>query len=145
MSRCKSREAVSRLTSQVYDFILAYCRENAFSPSYREIQDGVGICSLSTVKRHVDRLIASGALVGCPNRARSFRPAVTAGAPDTLAEAEKVQERVCLEVRDGGKLYIDCSYSRPRAFPTGLSFEGIVDAEEMKGRVGQVVRSHIEE
>lgn len=141
MSRSKNREAVSNLTDQIFEFIRDYCRTNDIPPSYREIQDGVGIRSLSTVKRHVDKLLQAGALAGSPNKARSFRP-VAARQTGTVS-GDTVRERMCLEVRDGGKLYFDCVYSRSDELPGGISFEGIVDAGEMKGRVGQVVRSHV--
>ena len=66
--------------------------------------------------------------------------------PRTLTAAasgdalETVRQRVCLEMADGGKIYMDCSMEKPRTAPVRVSFEGVLDAKRMKSRVGRIVR-----
>lgn len=38
---------------QIYDFIVAYTQENLYPPSVREIADGVGLGSTSSVYNHL--------------------------------------------------------------------------------------------
>lgn len=40
-------------TNNIYNFILNFITENGYSPSFREIADGTGIKSSSTVKNHL--------------------------------------------------------------------------------------------
>ena len=53
---------------------------------------------------------------------------------------ETVRQRVCLEMADGGKIYMDCNLEKPRTAPVRVSFEGVLDAKRMKSRVGRIVR-----
>ena len=46
--------------------------ENGYSPSYREIQAGLGLSSVSAVAEHIDNLVAKGALQKNPGAARSL-------------------------------------------------------------------------
>ena len=46
--------------------------ENGYSPSYREIQSGLGLSSVSAVAEHVDNLVAKGVLRKVPGAARSL-------------------------------------------------------------------------
>ena len=56
----------------VLDFIDEFTRERGFSPSYREIMNGVGLRSVSAVAEHVDNLVEKGALIKAPGEARSL-------------------------------------------------------------------------
>ena len=53
---------------------------------------------------------------------------------------ETIRQRVCLEMADGGKIYMDCNLEKPRTAPVRVSFEGVLDAKRMKSRVGRIVR-----
>lgn len=46
-----------------------------------------------------------------------------------------VHQRVCLTLADGGKIYMDCNLRKPRAASIKLTFDGILDAKAMKGRI----------
>lgn len=47
---------------QIYFFIVDYIKEHCYSPTVREIADGVNLKSTSTVQMHLDKMIASGML-----------------------------------------------------------------------------------
>ena len=56
----------------VLDFLQDFMDENGYSPSYREIQAGLGLSSVSAVAEHIDNLVAKGALQKNPGAARSL-------------------------------------------------------------------------
>ena len=58
-------------------FIREYFRIHGYAPSYREIGEGCGLSSLSTIKSHMQRLIIEGYLEtdAEPGSPRAFRVA----------------------------------------------------------------------
>lgn len=56
----------------VLDFLQDFTEENGYSPSYREIQAGLGLSSVSAVAEHIDNLVSKGALKKVPGAARSL-------------------------------------------------------------------------
>lgn len=56
----------------VFDFIQDFIEENGHSPSYREIMEGLGLSSVSTVAEHVDALVSKGAVKKSPGEAHSL-------------------------------------------------------------------------
>ena len=58
---------------------------------------------------------------------------------DRRDDIETISRRICLEMADGGKLYMDCHLQKPRAAPVSVCFDGILDAKSMRGKIGQVV------
>lgn len=56
----------------VLNYIENYNSEHDFSPTYREIMEGLGFKSVSSVAEHVENLVAKGALKRRPNEARSL-------------------------------------------------------------------------
>lgn len=58
---------------EIYEFIATYIEENRFSPSMREITEGVGLQSVSTVKGHLDRMKRDGYLDFESIRPRTIR------------------------------------------------------------------------
>lgn len=66
----------------IYRFICKYHAEQGFPPSIREICNGVGLSSPSTVHRHLSLLVKRGLLQRCPNKSRSFAPVSKAGVSD---------------------------------------------------------------
>ena len=59
----------------VYDYILKYRREKRFSPSMREIAEGIGLHSASTVHVHIHHLINKGWLLPSEQLNRTIIPA----------------------------------------------------------------------
>jgi SOS-response transcriptional repressor LexA len=53
-------------------FIDTYMIENDHSPSYREIQNALGLGSVATVAQHIDNCVTAGFLKKTPNAARSL-------------------------------------------------------------------------
>lgn len=66
-----SHLGVTRRQNAVLEFVIKYCAEHGYSPSYQEIAVAVGILSKSGVKRLVDSLVERGRLEKLPRRARS--------------------------------------------------------------------------
>lgn len=95
--------------------------------------EALGIRSSSTISYYIHRLIDSGELVCDESKPRTLTPA-RHGEP-----VETVQQRICLEMADGGKLYMDCNLEKPKAAPVRVSFDGILDAKALKGRIGRIV------
>ena len=49
-------------STHILEFITEYTRENGYSPTIREICEGVGLKSPSTVHGHIERLRRAGKL-----------------------------------------------------------------------------------
>lgn len=56
----------------VLDFIQDFTDEKGFSPSYREIQSGLELSSVSAVAEHIDNLVKKGVIRKTPNTARAL-------------------------------------------------------------------------
>lgn len=56
----------------ILDFISDFTDAHGFSPSYREIMNGLGLSSVSSVAEHIDNLVLKGALIKTPGAARSL-------------------------------------------------------------------------
>ena len=56
----------------VLDFLQDFTEEKGYSPSYREIQAGLGLSSVSAVAEHIDNLVNKGVLKKVPGAARSL-------------------------------------------------------------------------
>ncbi len=56
------------------DYIATFIAENGYSPSYREIKDGMNYSSVATVALHINNLVKRGHLVKRDNSARSLEP-----------------------------------------------------------------------
>ena len=56
----------------VLNFIQDFTEERGISPSYREIQAGLELASVSAVAEHIDNLVEKGVLRKVPGAARSL-------------------------------------------------------------------------
>ena len=56
----------------VLNFIQDFTEESGYSPSYREIQAGLELASVSAVAEHIDNLVSKGVLRKVPGAARSL-------------------------------------------------------------------------
>ena len=56
----------------VLDFLQDFTEENGYSPTYREIQAGLGLSSVSAVAEHIDNLIEKKVLKKVPGASRSL-------------------------------------------------------------------------
>ena len=66
------------------NFISDFTEERGFSPSYREIMNGLGLRSVSAVAEHINNLVAIGAIKKVPGAARSLEIIDTTH-PETVA------------------------------------------------------------
>lgn len=57
---------------QVLDFIRKFIEQHGYSPTYREIKDGLGIASLGSVVQYINDLIQRGLITKTPNSSRSI-------------------------------------------------------------------------
>ncbi len=71
--RKRSKDEIRQKETEVLDFCRQYIEENGFSPSYREIGDGLDISSTSMVKEYMDRLRTRGEIIGLSSSPRAFR------------------------------------------------------------------------
>lgn len=68
----KSLSELRPSTQKTYAFISAFIRERAYSPSTRDIRDGVPLSSTSVSVYHRDQLVKAGLIGYTPDRARSI-------------------------------------------------------------------------
>ena len=128
-----TRRPSDQRCEEIYAYITEYVAENGHSPTFREVGNAVGLRSSSTVSRYIHRLVDEGRITIDESKPRTLS---AASSGDLL---ETVRQRVCLEMADGGKIYMDCNLEKPRTAPVRLSFEGVLDAKRMKSRVGRVL------
>lgn len=67
-----TRSNVEQTVESVYQFIVRYLRENSYPPSVREICNGVGIKSTSTIHAHLKRLQDQGRIEYTPGKRRAI-------------------------------------------------------------------------
>ena len=129
----QKRVTSDKRCDEVYTFITEYITRNGYSPTFREVGDALGLRSSSTISRYIHRLIDEGRISIDESKPRTLS---TAGTGDDI---ETVRQRLCLELADGGKVYMDCNLQKPKAAPVTVSFDGVLDAKAIRGRVGRIV------
>lgn len=67
-----TKRKITKKQQAVLDFIEDFTEENGYSPSYREIQAGLELASVSAVAEHIDNLVIKGAIKKVPGAARSL-------------------------------------------------------------------------
>ena len=65
-------QKITKKQLALLDFLQDFTEEKGYSPSYREIQAGLGLSSVSAVAEHIDNLVFKGALRKVPGAARSL-------------------------------------------------------------------------
>ncbi len=134
-----ARQISQKRYHEVLTFITDFCCQNGYSPTYREIMNALGIRSPSTVSRYIHILLDNGELSCDEFKPRTLTPA------RYEKDVENVQQRICLETADGGKVYMDCNLIKPKTASVSLSFEGILDAKNLKSHVSRIVRCNTEQ
>ena len=122
---------VSDAPQRILSYISAYDGKHGFSPTIREICAGIGICSASTVHRHVNKLKEQGILIvtkpGSP-RSLAINSAVNLDAKAIEAK------HLCLQTSDGGTLILDCKEVNGR-----LEFNGPINATGLHSAMAKVI------
>lgn len=65
-------ERSTKRQKELLDFVDGFIQEHGYGPSYREVMNGLGYKSVSTVAIHIDGLISKGYLRKRDNSARSL-------------------------------------------------------------------------
>lgn len=65
-------ERSTKRQKELLDFVDSFISEHGYGPSYREVMNGLGYKSVSTVAIHIDGLISKGYLRKRDNSARSL-------------------------------------------------------------------------
>ena len=131
----QKRCAPEQRCNEVYAFIMEYVARNGYSPTFREVGDAVGIRSPATISRYIHMLVDEGRI-----SIDESKPRTISTASDESTAFVTVRQRLCLELADGGRIYMDCNLQKPKTAPVTVSFDGVLDANEMKGRIGRIVR-----
>lgn len=122
---------VSDAPQRILRYIADYNDQHGFSPTIREICAGIGICSASTVHRHVNRLKEQGVLIetkpGSP-RSLAINSAVN------LDGTVPTTKHLCLETSDGGTLILDCKTVNGR-----LEFNGPINATGLHSAKAKII------
>ena len=98
-----TRRPSDQRCEEIYAYITEYVAENGHSPTFREVGNAVGLRSSSTVSRYIHRLVDEGRITIDESKPRTLTAAPSGDALETI------RQRVCLEMADGGKIYMDCN------------------------------------
>lgn len=83
----------SKKQRELLNFIDAFISQHGYGPSYREIMNGLGYKSVSTVATHVDNLIKKGHLIKRDYSARSLEVVESARrdftAPKAISQSQE--------------------------------------------------------
>lgn len=131
-----ARKARSDAKAQILGFLNAYTDEHGYSPTYLEIAQAVGFRSTSTIRRYIALLEKEGKLEIRSQRTRTVKPRKNIMLSDV---GEGQHQRVRLEVADGGAVYFDCAVAKKKNGSMGVEFSGVLDASELKKKVGLLV------
>ena len=67
-----TKRKITKKQQAVLDFLQDFTEEKGYSPSYREIQAGLGLSSVSAVAEHIDNMVEKGIVKKVPGAARSL-------------------------------------------------------------------------
>lgn len=105
-------------SQNILDFINEYSKENGYPPTIREICDGVGLKSPSTVHGHIERLKKAGKLDKADSKTRAIK--VSEKESETFTEKEFLEVPVLGTVAAG--VPIAAQEDIERTFPLPMDF-----------------------
>ncbi|MBP9853053.1 MAG: repressor LexA [Patescibacteria group bacterium] len=76
---------------ELLEFIEKFIAQHGYSPSYREIMNGLDYRAVATVAQHIQSLIRRGHLRKRDHSARSLEVVAPTGAPDSLVPTNQVK------------------------------------------------------
>lgn len=68
------RKPLTKKQKRTLDYVSSFIEQHGYSPSYREIANGLKLNSVATVAQHIDSLVTKGLLTKGNNSARSLLP-----------------------------------------------------------------------
>lgn len=105
---------------KILEFVTNYMNENGYPPSIREICQGVGLSSTSTVHAHLETLKKNGLLEKADAKSRGLR--VKNNVPEIVGENEIVNVPVVGKVAAGSPIL--ATENLERTFPIPADFLG---------------------
>lgn len=144
-------ERSTKKQQELLQFVDEFIKEHGYGPSYREVMNGLGYKSVSTVAVHIDGLITKGYLRKRDNSARSLEvvssdykpgagPASTVTANGTAKEkwlVEAVETRFSTYDHSSSPLVLDELYVLVGALKV-LGFDGAYEA--MRAKLSQRIK-----
>lgn len=141
-------ERSTKRQRELLNWVDAFVKEHGYGPSYREIMNGLGYKSVSTVAIHINGLIAGGYLVKRDNSARSLEvvsaeygtipaAAKTGGTAKEKWLVEAVKERFTMYEAAASPQLLDELYVLIGALKV-LGFDGAYEA--MRSQLASVVK-----
>ena len=88
---------------RIIAFIAEFTDQHGFSPTYREIAEGLGYASVSTVHKHITELKEKGLISETDGKSRSL---VLVNGIDGVDRNNPEEQHVCLKTSDGGNLFL---------------------------------------
>ena len=88
---------------RIIAFIAEFTDQHGFSPTYREIAEGLGYASVSTVHKHITELKEKGLISETDGKSRSL---VLVNGIDGVDRNNPEEQHVCLKTSDGGSLFL---------------------------------------
>ena len=88
---------------RIIAFIAEFTDQHGFSPTYREIAEGLGYASVSTVHKHIAELKEKGLISETDGKSRSL---VLVNGIDGVDRNNPEEQHVCLKTSDGGSLFL---------------------------------------
>ncbi len=68
------KKPLTKKQKRTLDYVSSFIEQHGYSPSYREIANGLKLNSVATVAQHIDSLVSKGLLTKGNNSARSLMP-----------------------------------------------------------------------
>ena len=127
------------MRARVLEYVNTFSDAYGYAPSYREIGAAVGLRSTATVSGHIAQLKSEGKVNIMSQKPRT----ITASRKIVLRKTE--QQRIRLELADGGVVFIDCSIMENEDSSIKINFSGILDASMIKGKVGRIAHCQIDD
>lgn len=136
-------ERSTKKQKELLQFVDAFIKEHGYGPSYREVMNGLGYKSVSTVAVHIDGLIEKGYLRKRDNSARSLEvvsseykagagPSINAGgAAKEKWMVEAVEARFAQYAASPSQQLLDELYVLIGALKV-LGFDGAYEAMRIK-------------
>ena len=91
---------------RILSFIADFSAQHGYSPTFREIAEGIGHASVGTVHRHITELKAQGLIMDTCGKSRSIVLRNEIGVPEKKDKKDSDERYVCLKTSGGGSLFL---------------------------------------
>ena len=125
----------SNVRDQILSFIVAFQKEHGFSPTIREIADGIGYASVGCVHRHIQCLRENGLLRETNNptpRALVVNRGITSDRAPGQYQGDAIH--ICLKTDTGESIILNCTPQFDR-----LSFDGFFCITGKQNHTGNII------